>query len=109
MALFKYVRLVSSDSSRQDSVVVSQPHRLVCLVPDKYFFFLETTKILPTNLVCLQYIWTNHTLHIGHRCDMYRYTSTLTEHTLFSHSGDHYLTSCGFCDQPTPVYEYINT
>ena len=29
-------RPVSSDSSRQDSFVMSQPHKMVCLVPDKY-------------------------------------------------------------------------
>jgi len=35
MALFKYLKPISSDSSRQDSVAVSQPCKMVCLVPDK--------------------------------------------------------------------------
>ena len=35
MALFKYLKPVSSDSSRKDSVAVSQPRKMVCLVPDK--------------------------------------------------------------------------
>ena len=34
MALFKYLRPVSSDS--QNSFVVSQLHKMVCLIPDKY-------------------------------------------------------------------------
>ena len=35
MALFKHLRPVSPNTSKQDSFVVSQPPHQVCLVPDK--------------------------------------------------------------------------